>query len=71
MNLILTPEQSGVVVLSCPAFRDDHLLRHDPGVLRRGHLQHQDGDAEVRPLWRLGPLLQRIAAGKLLDSPAD
>lgn len=59
------------MVVPHPAVRDDRLLRNDPGVLRRGHLQRKDGDAEVRPLRRHRPLPQCPAAGQLLDSPAD
>lgn len=59
------------MVVAYPSVCDGHNLRHDPGVLRRGHLQHKDGDAEVRPLQCHRALPQRLTAGQLLDSPAD
>lgn len=59
------------MVVPRPAFRDDHLLSNDPGVLRRRHLQREDGDAEVCPLRRHRPLPQCLVAGQLLDSSTD
>lgn len=68
--LVSYPEQSGVMVVPHPAVRDDHLLRHDPGVLRGGRVQRQDGGAALRPLRHRGPAAQRRPAGQLLDAPA-
>lgn len=70
MSIFCSAEQSGLLVFARRPVRDDHLLRRDPGVLRRSRLQRQDGGSALCPLRRLRPLPGRAGAGQLLDRPA-